>query len=184
MGRSVRLGYVNQHRALDEDATVWQEVVGTAETVRIDASFSMPARAFVAQFNFSGAEQSKRVSALSGGERNRLHIARSLVAACNVIVLDEPTNDLDVDTLRALEDALQDWGGAAVIVSHDRWFIDRVCNKIIAVEDGNVAVYEGGWKEYEAASRQRRKDADRERERERRRRAEGGADRQQQALSS
>ena len=157
---SLRLGYVDQQRQLDPEALVWQEIVGTKELVPIDVGYSIPARAYVAQFNFSGADQSKRVGSLSGGERNRVNIAKSLNEGSNVIVLDEPTNDLDVDTLRGLEDAIEDWGGAAIIVSHDRWFLDRVCNKLIVVEggegeagggrQGHLTVYEGGWSEYEA----------------------------------
>ena len=156
VSRSVRLGYVNQQRELDAENMVWQEVVGTKELVQIDPTLSIPARSYVAQFHFSGADQSKRVGDLSGGERNRVNIAKSLNEGCNVIVLDEPTNDLDVDTLRALEDAISDWPGAAIIVSHDRWFLDRVCNKLIVLEEaddegrpGRLTVYEGGWTEYE-----------------------------------
>ena len=160
---STRLGYVDQQRHLDPESLVWQEIVGTKEMVQIDTDYAIPARAYVAQFNFSGADQSKRVGSLSGGERNRVNIAKSLNEGCNVIVLDEPTNDLDVDTLRALEDAINDWGGAAIIVSHDRWFLDRVCNKLIAMEPpvgdkpGKVTVYEGGWSEYEEELRRKRK---------------------------
>ena len=162
---SLRLGYVDQHRQLNADSLVWQEIVGTKETVAIDPSYSIPARAYVAQFNFSGPDQSKRVGSLSGGERNRVNIAKSLNEGSNCIVLDEPTNDLDVDTLRGLEDALGDWGGAAIIVSHDRWFLDRVCNKLVVLEGGEggavggggekgrMTVYEGGWSEYEAEQR-------------------------------
>ena len=153
-GKSVSLGYVNQHRELNDDAQVWYEIVGTREEVRIDDSYSIPARAYVAQFNFSGHDQSKRIGALSGGERNRVNIAKSLAAGCNVVVLDEPTNDLDVDTLRGLEDALRDWHGAGLVVSHDRWFLDRVCNKLLVLdESGRVEVFDGGWSEYEAEAR-------------------------------
>ena len=153
-GKSVVLGYVNQHRQLNDDALVWYEIVGTKEEVRIDDSYSIAARAYVAQFNFSGSDQSKRIGSLSGGERNRVNIAKSLVAGCNVVVLDEPTNDLDVDTLRGLEDALRDWQGAGLVVSHDRWFLDRVCNKLLVLsEDGRVEVFDGGWSEYEAELR-------------------------------
>jgi sulfate-transporting ATPase len=162
VGRSVKLGYVNQSRVLNDESMVWQEIVGMKEMVTIDGDYAIPARAYVAQFNFSGADQSKRVGGLSGGERNRVNIAKSLNEGCNVIVLDEPTNDLDVDTLRALEDAIGDWGGAALIVSHDRWFLDRICNKLIVMEgegekQGGITVYEGGWSEYEEEQRKRKK---------------------------
>lgn len=150
-GKSVVMGYVNQHRELNDDAHVWYEIVGTREEVRIDDHYAIAARAYVAQFNFSGHDQSKRIGSLSGGERNRVNIAKSLVEGCNVVVLDEPTNDLDVDTLRGLEDALRDWQGAGLVVSHDRWFLDRVCNKLLVLdESGRVEVFDGGWSEYEA----------------------------------
>jgi len=149
----VVFGYNSQSRAaLNDDAPVWAEIVGQDELVRISPEYDMPARAYVAQFNFSGADQSKLVRSLSGGERNRLSLAKSLKKGCNVLILDEPTNDLDVDTLRALEEALQDFDGAGIVVSHDRWFLDRVCTHILAFEpDGQgVRYFEGNFSEYEA----------------------------------
>jgi len=154
ISQQVKFGYSGQHRALNPAHPVWQEIIGVAETVEIEPGYTMPARAYVAQFNFSGPDQSKLCSQLSGGERNRASIAKSLSSGCNVIVLDEPTNDLDVDTLRALEDCIQDWTGAAIIVSHDRWFLDRVCNKILALKpDGSATLYEGGYSEYMAVEK-------------------------------
>ena len=152
----MQLGYVNQHRQLNDDNQVWYEIVATKEHVRIDDHYSIPARAYVAQFNFSGNDQSKRIGSLSGGERNRVNIAKALVGGCNVVVLDEPTNDLDVDTLRGLEDALRDWQGAGIVVSHDRWFLDRVCNRLLVLdESGRVEVFDGGWSEYEVELRKK-----------------------------
>jgi ATPase subunit of ABC transporter with duplicated ATPase domains len=147
----VVFGYNTQSRAaLNSDVPLWAEIVGQDELVRISAEYDMPARAYVAQFNFSGSDQSKLVRSLSGGERNRVSLAKSLKKGCNVLILDEPTNDLDVDTLRALEEALQDFDGAGLIVSHDRWFLDRVCTHILAFEPDGVKYFEGNFSEYEA----------------------------------
>lgn len=150
----VVFGYNTQSRtALNDDKPVWAEIVGADEHVDITPDYSMPARAYVAQFNFSGADQAKLIRNLSGGERNRVSLAKSLKKGCNVIILDEPTNDLDVDTLRSLEEALQEFDGAGIIVSHDRWFLDRVCTHILAFEDGVVRHYEGNFSDYEEQKR-------------------------------
>lgn len=162
VSKQVIFGYAGQHRMLDDDSPVWKEIVGVRETVTIDGDYSMPARAYVAQFNFSGQDQSKRCGSLSGGERNRASIAKALAQGCNVIVLDEPTNDLDVDTLRALEDSIEDWPGAALIVSHDRWFLDRVCNKLLVLEkDGTATMYDGGFADYESSMKNKSKGEER-----------------------
>lgn len=147
----VVFGYNTQSReALADDKPLWAEIVGQDELVAITPDFSMPARAYVAQFNFSGADQAKQIKSLSGGERNRVSLAKSLKKGCNVIILDEPTNDLDVDTLRALEEALQEFDGAGIIVSHDRWFLDRVCTHVLAFEPGvGVKHFQGNYSEYE-----------------------------------
>jgi sulfate-transporting ATPase len=152
LSKHVVFGYNTQSReALGEEKQVWQEIVGQDEQVQISPDYSMPARAYVAQFNFSGADQTKLIRNLSGGERNRVSLAKSLKKGCNVIILDEPTNDLDVDTLRALEESLQEFDGAGIIVSHDRWFLDRVCTHILAFEEGSTQVryFEGNYSEYE-----------------------------------
>lgn len=152
----VVFGYNTQSReALNEDRQVWQEVLGQEEFVTISSEFTMPARAYVAQFNFSGSDQTKLIKNLSGGERNRVSLAKSLKKGCNVIILDEPTNDLDVDTLRSLEESLQEFDGAGIIVSHDRWFLDRVCTHILAFEEGSsqVRYFEGNFTDYEESKR-------------------------------
>jgi ATPase subunit of ABC transporter with duplicated ATPase domains len=150
------MAYVDQSRAsLDPDKTVWQEISGGEETLKLGER-QMNSRAYVASFNFLGADQQKRVGNLSGGERNRVHLARTLTQGANLILLDEPTNDLDVNTLRALEDAIEDFAGCAVIVSHDRWFLDRVATHILAFEgDSQVRFFEGNWSDYEADRRRR-----------------------------
>jgi len=127
--------------------------VGDEKMVRVNGQFEMPARRYVAQFNFSGAQQDKRVSDCSGGERNRIHLAKSLIVGANAILLDEPTNDLDVDTLRKLEEALVDFRsvGLVMIVSHDRWFLDRVCNKIISLEPGGAVNFDGNHSAFRKA---------------------------------
>jgi ATP-binding cassette ChvD family protein len=156
IGQTVQMAYVDQSRAsLDPDKTVWQEISGGEETLKLGER-QMNSRAYVASFNFLGADQQKRVGNLSGGERNRVHLARTLTQGANLILLDEPTNDLDVNTLRALEDAIEDFAGCAVIVSHDRWFLDRVATHILAFEgDSQVRFFEGNWSDYEADRRRR-----------------------------
>ena len=156
LGQTVVLGYVDQSRdTLDGDKTVWEEISGGEETLVL-GNRRVNSRAYVAGFNFLGADQQKRVAALSCGERNRVHLAKVLKGGANVLLLDEPTNDLDVNTLRALEEALEDFGGSAIIVSHDRWFLDRVCTHILAFEeDGSVRWFVGNCADYEADRRRR-----------------------------
>jgi ATP-binding cassette ChvD family protein len=151
IGETVVLGYVDQSRdALHPDRTVWEEISEGKDVIQL-GKHSMPSRAYVAAFNFRGPDQQKKVGQLSGGERNRVHMAKLLKSGANVILLDEPTNDLDVDTLRALEDALLDFAGCAVIISHDRWFLDRICTHILAFEgDSRVVWFEGNYQDYEA----------------------------------
>ena len=148
VGDTVQIAAVDQLRPLDDTKTVFQEVSGGAETIAVGKK-EMNARAYLASFNFRGADQQKKVKDLSGGERNRLHLANVLKAGGNLLLLDEPTNDLDVDTLRALEDALLDFAGCAVIISHDRWFLDRVATHMLAFEgDSEVVWYEGNYQAY------------------------------------
>jgi sulfate-transporting ATPase len=156
IGESVKLGYVDQSRdSLDANKTVWQEISDGMDQITIGKR-SIPSRAYVAAFNFKGADQQKRVGILSGGERNRVHLAKMLKREHNVLLLDEPTNDLDVDTLRALEDALEDFAGCAVVISHDRWFLDRLATHILAFEgDSHVEWFEGNFEAYEADKRRR-----------------------------
>jgi ATP-binding cassette ChvD family protein len=151
IGDTVRLGYVDQSRdALAGNKSVFEEISGGLDQIEVGKR-SIPARAYVGAFNFKGADQQKKVGQLSGGERNRVHLAKLLKSGANVILLDEPTNDLDVDTLRALEDALLDFGGCALIISHDRWFLDRICTHILAFEgDSRVVWFEGNYQDYEA----------------------------------
>jgi len=150
VGETVQLGYVDQGRELNGANNVWQEVSGGKETIMVGKR-ELNSRAYLASFNFRGSDQQKKVANLSGGERNRLHLAKTLMEGGNVLLLDEPTNDLDVDTLRALEEALLDFAGCAVVITHDRWFLDRVATHILAFE-GNSEVFwfEGNYKEYEA----------------------------------
>jgi energy-dependent translational throttle protein EttA len=151
IGDSVELGYVDQSRdSLDDDRTVWQEISDGMDIITIGKR-GVPSRAYCAAFNFKGADQQKRVGILSGGERNRVHLAKMLKRPHNVLLLDEPTNDLDVDTLRALEESLMDFAGCAVIISHDRWFLDRLATHILAFEgDSHVEWFEGNYQAYEA----------------------------------
>jgi ATP-binding cassette ChvD family protein len=160
VGDTVTLGYVDQSRdALAPGKTVWEEISGGRDTIQLGKR-EVNSRAYVAAFNFRGPDQQKKVGALSGGERNRVHLAKLLKGGANVILLDEPTNDLDVDTLRALEDALLDFAGCAVIISHDRWFLDRIATHILAFEgDSQVEWFEGNYQDYEA-DRKRRLGAD------------------------
>ncbi len=151
LGETVVLGYVDQSRdTLDAGKTVWQEISGGLDEIELGKR-RMQSRAYVAQFNFRGADQQARVGQLSGGERNRVHLAKILKSGANVILLDEPTNDLDVETLRALEDALVEFAGCAVVISHDRWFLDRLATHIIAFEgDSQATWFEGNYEDYEA----------------------------------
>ena len=147
----MKLGYVDQSRdSLAADKTVWQEISDGLDEIEL-GKIKMPSRAYVAAFNFKGADQQKKVGQLSGGERNRVHLAKMLKSGANVLLLDEPTNDLDVDTLRALEEALENFAGCAVIISHDRWFLDRIATHILAFEgDSHVEWFEGNYQDYEA----------------------------------
>jgi len=148
IGPTVTLGYVDQDRTLDPDKTVYEEITGGVDNLEVGGR-EIHGRAYVASFNFKGADQQKKVGTLSGGERNRVHLAKVLKEGANVLLLDEPTNDLDVDTLRALEDAVEAYAGCAVIVSHDRWFLDRVATHILAFEgDSVVRWFEGNFTEY------------------------------------
>ncbi len=156
IGQTVTLAYVDQSRhTLDAQKTVWEEISGGEDDLAL-GNRKMNSRAYVASFNFLGADQQKKVGVLSGGERNRVHLAKTLVQGANVILLDEPTNDLDVNTLRSLEDAVENFAGCAIIVSHDRWFLDRVCTHILAFEgDSQVRWFEGNWSDYEVDRRKR-----------------------------
>ena len=150
IGDTVKISYVDQqHRSIDPDKTVYETIAGNSEWVRMGGR-DVNARAWVSRFNFSGADQEKKCGVLSGGERNRLHLALTLKDEGNVLLLDEPTNDVDVNTIRALEDGLENFAGCAVVVSHDRWFLDRIATHILAYEgDGNVVFFEGNYQEYE-----------------------------------
>ncbi len=156
IGGSVRLGYVDQSRdSLDGKKTVWEEISEGNDMILLGKK-EMNSRAYCASFNFKGADQQKKVGTLSGGERNRVHLAKMLRSGANLLLLDEPTNDLDVDTLRALEEALEDFAGCAVIISHDRWFLDRIATHILAFEgDSHVEWFEGNFQDYEADKMQR-----------------------------
>ncbi|MES0872452.1 energy-dependent translational throttle protein EttA [Sinimarinibacterium thermocellulolyticum] len=156
IGETVKFAYVDQSRdALDGSKTVFQEISGGNDIIRA-GSYEMPARAYIGRFNFKGEAQNKRIQDLSGGERNRVHLAKLLMSGGNVLLLDEPTNDLDVETLRALEEALLDFPGCALVISHDRWFLDRIATHILAFEDsGEVVWHEGNYQDYEADFRRR-----------------------------
>lgn len=156
IGQTVELAYVDQSReSLDGEKTVWEEISGGQDFLTLGAR-KINSRAYCASFNFQGAEQQKKVEVLSGGERNRVHLAKMLTRGANVILLDEPTNDLDVNTLRALEEAIENFAGCAVIVSHDRWFLDRVATHILAFEgESQLRWYEGNWSDYEADRKKR-----------------------------
>ena len=156
VGESVKIAYVDQqHVDIDLEKTIWQQITGGQEQVNVGGKL-MNSRAYVAKFNFNGSDQNKKVGVLSGGELNRLHLAMTLRHEANVLLLDEPTNDLDVNTLRALEEGLDNFAGCAVIISHDRWFLDRVCTHILAFEgDSNVVYFEGGFSDYEENRKKR-----------------------------
>jgi len=147
----VQLAYVDQSRdSLDNEATVYEEITGNIEHMKV-GNREINGRAYVASFNFKGSDQQKKVGDLSGGERNRVHLAKLLKTGGNVLLLDEPTNDLDVDTLRALEDSLEAFPGCAVVISHDRWFLDRIATHVLAFEgDSQVRWFEGNFSEYES----------------------------------
>jgi energy-dependent translational throttle protein EttA len=155
IGDTVALGYVDQSRTLDPKKSIWEEISGGADSLKIGAR-DVNSRAYVARFNFSGTDQQKKVGTLSGGERNRVHLAKMLKEGANVLLLDEPTNDLDVNTLRALEEALENFAGCAVVISHDRWFLDRIATHILAFEgDSKVVWFDGNYSEYEADRKSR-----------------------------
>jgi ATP-binding cassette ChvD family protein len=155
IGETVALAYVDQSRTLDPQKSIWQEISGGTDLLKIGAR-EVNSRAYVARFNFSGTDQQKKVGTLSGGERNRVHLAKMLKEGANVLLLDEPTNDLDVNTLRVLEEALESFAGCAVVISHDRWFLDRVATHILAFEgDSKVVWFDGNYSEYEADRKSR-----------------------------
>ncbi|MGD8689882.1 MAG: ATP-binding cassette domain-containing protein, partial [Gammaproteobacteria bacterium] len=160
IGETVQLAYVDQSRdSLDDSKTVWEEISDGQDIIQV-GSYETPSRAYVGRFNFKGTDQQKRIGDLSGGERNRVHLAKLLKSGGNVLLLDEPTNDLDVETLRALEEALLAFPGCAVVISHDRWFLDRIATHILAFEgDSQVTWFEGNYADYEA-DRKRRLGAD------------------------
>ncbi len=155
IGDTVTLAYVDQGRQLDGDKTIWEEITGGDEQIDLGGR-PVNSRAYVARFNFSGGEQQRKVADLSGGQRNRVHLAKMLRQGANVLLLDEPTNDLDVNTLRALEEALESFGGCCVVISHDRWFLDRIATHILAFEgDSQVVFSPGNWSDYAAARKER-----------------------------
>ncbi len=156
VGETVKLGYVDQSRdALDPNKNVWEEISGGVDVLHL-GKIDVPSRAYTGAFNFKGTDQQKKVGILSGGERNRVHLAKMLKEGANLLLLDEPTNDLDVDTLRALEEALEEFAGCAIIISHDRWFLDRICTHIIAYEgESQVVWFEGNYQDYEADRKRR-----------------------------
>jgi sulfate-transporting ATPase len=155
VGETVQIGYVDQNRPLDPDKTVWQTISGGADFIKLGTK-ETNSRAYAGRFNFNGTDQQKKVGDLSGGERGRLHLANTLREGANVLLLDEPTNDLDINTLRALEEALLSFGGCAVVISHDRWFLDRVATHTLAFEgDGEVRFFPGGYSDYEEDRRAR-----------------------------
>jgi ATPase subunit of ABC transporter with duplicated ATPase domains len=156
VGQTVELGYVDQSREdLDPDKTIWQEISESADTLQLGKR-QINSRAYVARFNFTGSDQQKKVGTLSGGERNRVQLAKMLKSGANLLLLDEPTNDLDVNTLRALEDGLLNFGGSVVVVSHDRWFLDRIASHILAFEgDSQAYWFHGNYSEYEEDRRRR-----------------------------
>ncbi|OGR31057.1 MAG: energy-dependent translational throttle protein EttA [Desulfuromonadales bacterium GWC2_61_20] len=155
VGETVKLAYVDQSRELDPNKTIWEEITGGQEQLELGKSL-VNSRAYVSRFNFSGSDQQKKVGTLSGGQRNRVHLAKMLKEGANVILLDEPTNDLDVNTMRALEEALENFAGCAVVISHDRWFLDRIATHILAFEgDSKVVWFEGNFSEYEEDKKKR-----------------------------
>jgi sulfate-transporting ATPase len=156
IGQTVKMAFVDQSRdSLENDKTVWEDISGGLDIINV-GKFQMASRAYCGRFNFNGADQQKKVGMLSGGERGRLHLAKTLIAGGNVLMLDEPSNDLDVETLRALEDALLEFAGTLMVISHDRWFLDRIATHILAAEGDSQWVYfDGNYQEYEADKRRR-----------------------------
>jgi len=156
IGQTVKMAFVDQSRdALSADKTVWEDVSGGLDILTV-GKFQMPSRAYCGRFNFNGGDQQKKVGMLSGGERGRLHLAKTLIAGGNLLLLDEPSNDLDVETLRALEDALLEFAGSIMVISHDRWFLDRICTHILAAEgDSQWVFFDGNYQEYEADKKRR-----------------------------
>jgi len=149
IGETVELAYVDQSRTLDPKKSIWEEISGGEDVLKLGTR-DVNSRAYVGRSNFSGSDQQKKVSMLSGGERNRVHLAKMLKEGANVLLLDEPTNDLDVNTLRALEEALENFAGCAVVISHDRWFLDRIATHMLAFEgDSKVVWFEGNYSDYE-----------------------------------
>ena len=148
LGETVQIAYSDQNRTLNPDISAWQEISGGVEQIMVGKK-ELNSRAYLSSFNFRGTDQQKKVGNLSGGERNRLHLAKTLMSGGNLLLLDEPTNDLDVDTLRALEDALVDFAGCAVVISHDRWFLDRIATHVLAFEGNSEVVWhEGNYQSY------------------------------------
>jgi sulfate-transporting ATPase len=156
IGQTVRMAFVDQNRDdLNNDKTVWEDVSGGLDILNV-GKFQMASRAYCGRFNFNGGDQQKKVGMLSGGERGRLHLAKTLIAGGNVLLLDEPSNDLDVETLRALEDALLEFAGSVMVISHDRWFLDRIATHILAAEgDSQWVFFDGNYQEYEADKKKR-----------------------------
>jgi sulfate-transporting ATPase len=156
IGKTVQLSFVDQSRdSLANDKTVWEDISGGLDNI-IVGKFQMPSRAYCGRFNFNGGDQQKKVGTLSGGERGRLHLAKTLMQGANVLLLDEPSNDLDVETLRALEDALLEFAGSVMVISHDRWFLDRIATHILAAEgDSQWVFFDGNYQEYEADKKKR-----------------------------
>ena len=156
VGETVKIGYVDQqHTDIDPNKSVFEQISGGTEFIRVGGK-EINARAYLSRFNFTGADQEKKCGVLSGGERNRLHLALTLKSEANVLLLDEPTNDIDVNTLRALEEGLENFAGCAVVISHDRWFLDRICTHILAYEgEGKVFWFEGSYSEYEQNKKMR-----------------------------
>jgi len=156
VGDTVEIGYVDQaHHEIDPEKSVWEVISGGHDLIKL-GSRTMNSRAYVSRFNFSGTDQGKKAGILSGGERNRLHLAMTLKQEANVLLLDEPTNDIDVNTLRALEEGLENFAGCAVVISHDRWFLDRIATHILAFEgDSKVVYFEGSYSEYEENKKKR-----------------------------
>ena len=156
IGSTVKMAFVDQSRDdLSNEKTVWEDISGGLDILTV-GKFEMASRAYCGRFNFNGGDQQKRVGTLSGGERGRLHLAKTLIAGANVLLLDEPSNDLDVETLRALEDALLEFAGCVMVISHDRWFLDRIATHILACEgDSQWQFFDGNYQEYEADKRKR-----------------------------
>ena len=156
IGSTVKMAFVDQNRDdLANEKTVWEDVSGGLDMLTV-GKFTMASRAYCGRFNFNGGDQQKRVGTLSGGERGRLHLAKTLIAGGNVLMLDEPSNDLDVETLRALEDALLEFAGSVMVISHDRWFLDRIATHILAFEgNSQVTFFDGNYQEYEADKKKR-----------------------------